>query len=502
MILSLNKSPFSSHDNILFGFIRRFLVDNNIYSDSGYPFTKLATKYQIKLSECEESVEIYLNDALYLTFDGSVGNSDFLFYVLPVFHKNEIKVKDLSGNLKAIFQFNCYNFNIFLAEFTRQFKIIWNKLYQAQANLFYDDNKVQDLDGNYLTPEYRYTQAIAKLLATERYSKLSNSEYYTFLHNVFDMHVSGGVADGIYQIQQALPSYIDRIDLIPIEKYIPFKNELYGKVFYDSSNHQNIKIYPTYLYQNNEWGLINYNNTKPVSVKLNGYIYVDGELDTTANTGSLKIKYSEDPEFFKSESVVVDSFTNDDIYNDEDGFYTGFEDGKFVILRKPVVDGTIVITNSGTINISNSAYLTEDGYNLVSLGTTYKDEITGIDATYKTFDIPTILGQIELDTTSLRRIVKIKMSGHSDTDASYLGYKENNYGSVVIVLRAIHKLDEELKGIINNLIRSVLPIHIRYYLIVSTINVWDNWGQENFTFTQYFDATTGAFPEIIFSDLK
>lgn len=504
MNLELIKSPYESHDNILFNFIKKSLVDGRIYDDSSiaFPYTKLKTKYKLRLSEINEPVNIYLNDFLYLEYDGS--EETFDFYILPSY-KNVFKVVDLNGNLKVEYRFNCYNIHIFLAEFSKQYKVLWNKLYQALANTFYDENKVQDLNGNNLIPQERYTRAVAKLLGTERYKNLTNSEYYNFLHNVFNMNLYAGTSKGYYQIQQALSSYINRIDFIPIEKYIPFKNELYGKLFYDSTNKQKFKVYPTYVNYNNQWNLINYSNEIPASTILTGYVYVDGELNTVGDdTGALKIKYTEDYEFFKNENFVIDSFTTEDIYNDDDGYYTGFVDEKFIILRNPSIDGTVYVNNTGTISVSDSSYLTDNGYNLVALGTKYSDEISSIDATYRTFETPLVLGKIEMDTTSARNIVKIYLSGHSDTDASYLSYKENNYGSIVVVIRASQIIDNELKNIINRLIRDVLPIHIQYYLVFSTINIWDNWGQEDFTFlTRFGDGTTlGAFPSTVFQDLK
>jgi hypothetical protein len=504
MNLELIKTPYDSHDNILFGFIKKSLVDGRIYDDSSiaFPYTKLKTKYKLRLSDINEPVNIYLNDFLYLEYSDS--EQIFDFWILPSY-KNVIKVADLNGNLKVEYRFNCYNIHIFLAEFSKQYKVLWNKLYQALANTFYDLNKVQNLDGENLIPEDRYTRAVAKLLGTERYENLTNSEYYNFLHNVFNMNLYAGTERGYYQIQQALSSYINRIDLIPIEKYIPFKNELYGKLFYDSTNKNKFKIYPSYINHNNEWNLINYSNEIPASTLLTGYVYVDGELNTSGDdTGALKIKYTEDTEFFKYENYTVDSFTNNDIYNDDEGYYTGFVDEKFIILRNPIIDGTVYINNTGSISISESSYLTNNDYNLVSLGTKYKDEITNIDATYRTQNTPLVLGKIEQDTTSARNIVKIYLSGHSDTDASYLDYKENNYGSVAVVIRASQIIDNKLKNIINNLVRDVLPIHIQYYLIFSTIDIWNNWGEIDFTFEERFgDGTSGgAFPLTVFGDLK
>jgi len=504
MNISLIKSPFNSHDNILYKFIKKSLVDGKIYDDTdiAFPYTKLKTKYKIRITDIVEPIYIYLNNTLYIEYDGS--ESTFDFFVMPLY-SNKIQVLDSDNNLKLEYRFNCYNIHIFLAEFSKQYKVIWNKLYQALANTYYDTNVVEDLDGTSLIPEDRYTRAVAKLLGTERYSNLTNSEYYNFLHNVFNMHLHAGTYQGYYQLQQALYEYIDRIDLIPIEQYIPFKNELYSKLFYDSTNHKKIKVYPTYTNINSEWGIINYTNYEPSSSNLNGYVYVDGELNTDGtDLGALKVKYTEEKEFFKRENIVVDYFETEDIYNDEFGIYTGFEDGKYIVLRNPIIDGTVTISNTGSVNISDSAYLTDDEYNIVSIGSRYSDEILSIDATYKTYDRPNILGQIELDTTSLRKIEKIYLSGHSDTDASYLSYKEHNFGSVVIVIRAIQKIDDELKNIINRLLRDVLPIHIQYYLVFSTADIWYEWGQTDFTFLSRFgDGTTlGTYPTIIFGDLK
>ena len=507
MNLELTISPFSSHDNILYGFIKKSLVDGHIYDDSdiAFPYTKIQKKYQLQLTECYEEVEIYFNDILYLEFDGTFDDDTYNFYVMPVFGNNEIKVLDLSGNLKVRFNFNCYNIHVFLALSAKYVKVIWNKLQQALANTYYDENLVQDLDEVDLVPEDRYTRAVAKLLNTERYSELTNSQYYTFLHNVFDAHVYGGVLNGFYQIQEALPDYINRIDMIPIEKYLPFRNELYGKVFYDTTNSQNIKVFPTYHYfPNTEWGIINYVNEKP-DTSGTVYVYIDGEKETDGtDIDSLKVKYTNDPEFYREELEVTDSFGTDDIQNDGSGVYTGFIDSKFVILTQPNIDGTISVDSTGSIVVDDSAELKDDDYNIVSLGTRYSSQITNIDITYQSYNIPPfVLAKLGVDTTS-EEVSKIYLSGQADTDAAYLSYKENNYGVVVLVIRLYNQIDNELQGIINGLLREILPIHLKYYLVWSTMDIWNYWGETSWTIAERFsDGTTdGTYPDIKFYDLK
>lgn len=512
MNLELSISPFNSHDNILFGFIKKYLVDSNIYdiSNFAFPYTRMNKKYQFTLLDCFDNVSIYHNDILFSTFNGHHLDRDenYTFYILPKFGKNEIKVIDDNGNLKIAYQFNCYNIHVFLAMFSSLYKDIWNKLQQAHANTYYNENIIQDLDGTYLKPEDRFTRAVAKLLGTERYSLMNDTQYYTYLHNIFDIHLNAGTYDGFYRIQQALSDYIERIDSIPIEDYIPFKNELYGKVFYDATDNKKIKIYPTYHRNNLEWQMVNFYNDS-LDDDLNAfavYVYIDDELETTGNnTGSVKIKFTNDPEFYKSEYQYEDIFFTNDILNDEDGFYTGFKDGKYIVLRRPMVNKNISVDSTGSVDVSESFYLSDD-YNLVVLGTRYQNEIDSVKVQYQTFQIPRILAKLDMDSTSPKLIKKIFLSGQADTDAAYLSYKENDHGSVVITVRVKEGkiVKEELKRIVNRLIRDVLPLHIKYYIVFSTIGVWDWWGQDDFTFGKYFgDGTNeGTFSEIQIQDLK
>jgi hypothetical protein len=476
------------------------LVDSRIYDDTdiAFPYTKLKTVYQIAITDSTtDLIKIKFNDISFLEYSG---RTSYAFYVLPVYGKNEIKVYNSDeSSLLGVFQFNCFNIHIFLASVSYQFKRIWNLLNQASANTFYDGNIIKDLDGNYLQPEYKYTKAISNLLGTRRYTKLTDSEYSVFLHNIFEMSKHAGTLDGLYHIGLALPDYIDRIDTIPIEEYLPHNNELDNTVFPDSTNSNKIIVYPRYIFNDEYWGLLNfYNDVPDVGNILNMYVDNDVYADTT-DIGSLKVKYSLDAEFYKNEYVYTDNFNVADICDDTGGNYTGFINGKYIILRKPLIDNSLLsLSNNGNIDIGTSGYLAD--YNIVSLGTKYITQVGDIVATYKTYNKPKSLAILERDTTAGIGITAIRKAGLEVFDQNYLGYFDNNYGRVIIIIRVIKQIDNELKGIIDKLIRDVLPIHLSYFIVYSLADVWDYWGQENIMFSD-FDQT-GKFDFVIFDDLK
>lgn len=510
MELSLIKTPFDAHSNILYGFIKKALNDENIYDTSkiAYPFSDKSKKYKLKLTGCNVAVKIKFNGQDYLKFNGG---SDFEFYVVPKLGDNIIQVIDLNdeSQLYQSFSFNTYNIHLLLAFISYKFKQLWNQLYQAQANTYYEENLIQDLDGNYLIPEYQYTKAIASLLNTKRYSGLSNSQYYTFLRNVFEINKNAGTLKGLYLIQSALSSYVTKIDLIPIEKCLVQHKTLPGKVYRDENVVDKLKIYPNYISTENEsWGLLPFYNQSPDSTaEFISHVYIDGENcgDDSTSWGELKIKYSNDREFYKKEYVYEDNFTSQDIYNDTEGKITGFEGGKYLVLRKSPIDNSLVnVETNGSILVDDSArLLLEPDYNIVDLGTKYKDEISSIKVTYNSYDIPVILAKVTKDSTT-GEIENISLSGHPVDgevgDQKYLGNKENNYGYVAIVVRVTQKIDNELKDIINNLVRDILPLHIGYYITFSTVGIWDYWGDTHITFADF--DTTGIYANITYLDLK
>ncbi len=521
MELKLTQTPFSSHDNILYDFIKKSLVDSNIYDTSkiAYPFSNKSKKYKLKLTGCSVAVKILFNDQDYINFGGG---SDYEFYIAPQLGPNEIKVVDPNNfeikngiktykTLYTSFNFNTYNIHLFLAFIAFKFKQIWNKLYQAQADTYYADDKIKDLDGNFITPEYQYTRAVATLLNTKRYSKLTNSQYYTFLHSVFDINKNAGTLRSFYDIQNALPTYISRVDAIPVEDYLVQRKSLNKKVFRDPDDNTKLKIYPNFVSTGNDTsGVLPYYNQSPDSTaSFVSFVYVDGDVySDTTNWGALKIKYSNDAEFYKSEYVYDDIFLSVDIYNDSDGSITGFENSKYVALRKPIIGDILNTTTSGEVKVDLSTRLiTDPDYNIVDLGSKYQNEITSVDIQYKTYTVPVLLAKITKDSTT-GEIQNISMSGHPVDnnlgvgDEKYLSYKQNNYGYVVIIIRAIQKIDNELKEIINNLIRDLLPLHIGYYLHFSLVvpNIWNYWGDTQITFRD-FDST-GQFFNVTFADLK
>lgn len=517
MQLSWKKSPYSQHDNVLFDFVKKSLVDSNIYGTTpqDFSYTDKIKKYQLTLSDCNAVVNVTVNDIVWITLDGTGTTHTFDFYIAPKLGLNEVKVVSTDGEqLYASLVFKTYNMHNFLAFMAKKFKEFWNLYKQAQANIYIEDAVIQDMDGNDLSPEYRFTKSFATLLGTKRYSGLTNSQYYTFLKNVFIMNQNGGALKSYYQLQQALPDYIDRVDLIPMEKFLVQGSKQAGKVYVDGTNNTKLRVYPAYVWQQqNEWGMLPYNSEVPDSTSAVFYVYTDSDIHAdTTQRGSLKIQYTDDAEFFKREFYTTDTFYTTDLRDDTGGGITGFVNGKYVVLKSPSVDGTISVDSTGSVLVNaSSQLLIAPNYNFVDLGTTYGDEIDNVKITYKTYDVPNILAKVEKDTTT-GVIQNIKMSGHpvyNNTggryvaeygDKNYLSYLENDYGSVVLTIRAKQKIDNELKDIINNLIRNNLPLHLRYYLVWSTIGLFNYWSDEHFTFS---DTTTQAqWAGVTYGDLK
>lgn len=523
MELQWIDSPFDAHDNVLFGFIKKSLVDNNIYGtgEEYFPFTDKGKKYKLRLSDCSEDVKILVNDIEWIAFDGSASVSNQLdFYILPKIGRNEVKIVSASDEtqLRVSLRFTCANIYVFLAFMGKWFKVLRNKIQQALQNTYIDSGKVEDLDETSLDTEYKFLRSFALLLGTKRYSGLTTDEYETFLHNVFTLNENGGTLSGYYTLQQALPSYIDRVDVIPMGDYLVQRNELYGKVYVDGTDNTKLLVYPSYVWQNsNEWGMLPHFDEAPDSTTdIVFYVYTDGELygNDSTNYGALKIKFTNDVEFFKRETILTETFLSTDLRTDgTNENVTGYLGGKYVVLGSPAVDGTMInVDTTGSILVDESAvFIEEPNYNFVDLGTTYGDEIDNVKITYKTYDVPDIWAKVTKDATT-GEIKNITMSGHpvySDSTGrelvaelggkNYLSYYENNYGSIVLIIRAKQKIDDELKDIINVLIRNTLPLHLRYYLVWSTIGLWSYWGQTDIIWS---DMTSGLYTDITFGDLK
>ena len=67
MKIRLSKAPFDSHDNILFSFIKQYLVGDRIYDKSEYafPYTKVKKKYEI-------TIETDITDPIFIKFNQTI----------------------------------------------------------------------------------------------------------------------------------------------------------------------------------------------------------------------------------------------------------------------------------------------------------------------------------------------------------------------------------------------------------------------------------------------
>lgn len=493
MKIRLSKAPFDSHDNILFSFIKQYLVGDRIYDKSEYafPYTKVKKKYEITIeTDNTDPIFIKYNQIDYLQFSGALTYS---FYVMPLLGKNLVEVFDSNGNLLRSYQFNCYNIHIFLASIANEFRKIWNLLYQASANSYYDLERVKDLNGNYLYAQQKYLSEFAVLLGTKRYTKFNTDQYIKFLHNAFQINKNGTMLSSIYQISKAFDDYIDQVDMIPFEQYLVWSTN--STVLPDPSDSTKIKIYPNYQFINDQsWGIINYTNESPSTAGSLIYVYVDGEQNDDT---SLKVKYSSDYRIYKTEYLFSDLFQTNEILNDDDGSITGTVNGKYVLLKRPIIGDIQDIITDGSIGVEQSVKKTEFN-NIYSLGTVYKDQINQIIFQYYTYKIPNILAQLEIDsnTHQIKRIIK---TGLECFEQYYNGYLDNNYGSIFLNIKVKQLIDDELKGIINSLIRNVIPVHIRYFLRFYGPSSWITWGQTDISFSQF--AENGEFHNLKFENL-
>lgn len=517
MELSIIQSPYDAHSNTLFTTIKKFLVDRNIYdrSSESYPYTSVKNSYKLRLTDCTEVVTVKVNDITWIVYDGTSGSSTFDFYIIPKLFTNTITVEDVSGNVLTFLKINCYKLNLFLAFTAYKFKQIWNTLYQTLADTYIDTGLVTDLDGTSLSPTNKALSEFGILLGIDRYSQFTQSQYITFLHNVYLGNLHAGTNRSIYQIQEALSYWINRIDVIPLEDYRRTEDISIGKIYQDGTDYTKITIYPNYDFSKSEseWNILPYYNDAPDSSTISIFsVYTDSTKDDV--TSESKIKFSNDFEFYKTEYLITDTISSDFIYNDTTGGITGFVNSKYVILSKPSVDGTIYsVSCVGEVDVSESV-VREFENNIVDLGTTYLTDattgeqyLTSVSLTYKTFDIPKVYAKLVKDTTTgditnvlQNALIKDYNTKTTKGDAVYGGYMDRNYGSVVIIIRASRKIDNELKNIINQLIRNYLPIHIKYYIVWSTIGIWDYWGQTDITFGDF--GTGGAYYDITFGDLK
>ena len=494
MQLELIQSPFQAHSNLLFKFAKLFLVDSNIYdtSDQALPYTDKPRKYKLRLTDCTSQVLIKHNTVEIINYNGTGTDGTYDFYIVPVLGINEIEVFDNTGLIEQCHLIiTCYNIHIFTAFLAYKFKGIWNNLYQGLANRFIQQNIIQDLDGTYLEPSYNISKDYARLLGTTRYSKFTTAQYFTFLHALIDIHNNGGKYLAIYQIQEALTEYISKIDVLELEKYSPQHNKLYGKVYTDGTG---ISIYPSYIFQqSNEWGLLPYlsgyvlpNTNIGISDSTSDYaqwIITDGSLYTnTDNWGSLQVLGTGLTYIPGKEFNTTDVFTGLEIYTDgTDGTYTGFAGSKYVTLKNPVADATsMTVTTIGPVTVDDSFRYVQD-YNLVDLGTMYSDGTISI--AYKTFDNFNVLGKADIDGTS---ILDIQVSGH--TDKTYLSYREDNFGSIVIVIKCKKFIDSELKTIIDDILKYIVPAHLKYYVIYNLTGIWDYAGQTDITLDEIENA--------------
>lgn len=506
MNLEIIQSPFDSHNNMLFKHIKCFLEDENIYSKSeqDYPYTDKLKKYKLRLSDCDKEVNILINTNQFLQFNGSSTNTTFEFYVNFAKGDNAITVVDRNDTtiLYASLDVNCYNIHTFLAFTAKKFKEIWNHLYQAQSNIYINRNIVQDLDGDYITPENEFLRDFGTLLGTSRYSKFTDDEFIDFLNEIYIANRYGGTLKGLYKIQEALSEYIHRIDVLPLEEYYVQRRELYGKIYTDGTD--KIKIRPAYVYNENaEWGLLpEYDSTtnSTLSVPTNwdstgfsnqinyelesgfgdicNWVYTDNEIYTDGtNIGALIIKGIGVPYLNRVETEYTDIFINSEICIDTDGYYTGYENGLYVLLRKPNLDGTISVINIGDVDVSESSSYNEK-YNLVSLGTVHLDEITSVSVSYNSYMRFNLLGKVERDSTT-GYISKIYNTGTFGLDSYYLSYLDENYGAVIINVNVNKIIDNELKNIINVVIRNLLPAHIKYYVNYKLPAIWYFAGETN-----------------------
>lgn len=506
MKLELIQSPFDSHSNKLFSWIKKSL--SNIYdtSDDAYPYVNKKKKYKFKLSDCNADIDVYINDIKYLTFYGSTSTSGiFYFYFAPGKNRNVIQVIDKStSQVYTDFVITAYNIHTFLAYISYKFKTIWNNIYQSLASTYISGNRVTDIDGNYLTPELTYLKEFATLMGTRRYTLFTDAQFLTFLQNIYEVNKRGGLYESIYYIQKALPDYIKNINMIPLEKGLKQGERVYSKVYKDSTNIGFVKIYPTYVFENN-WGYlpnydgtinnvlevpagwdtttfqnyIGYDGTSDYSNYI-AWIYTDGDLYTdSTNIGALKIKSISAPYLSKVEGLYTDTFLSADIYSDDNGIYTGIPGGKYVSLRKPSIDGTIYgIDTTGSIDVTVESSRILNPFNIVDLGCVYDDEIDAIRITYKSFEELNVLAKIEKDSTT-GEITQIYNSGHPNLDSYYTGYKEENFGAVIININTLQVLDDELKDIISGIVRNIMPVHIKYYLNFITPDLW-YWAGENY----------------------
>ena len=165
MTIEIIQSPFSAHDNMLYGFLHMYLVDENIYDENSYPHTTKKI-YRLKISNIDVPIWILHNEQEYIKYEGS--ESEYTLYFYPIKGENRIKVVSTDKQqLYCSIDINTNNKDIFTGLTAQEIKNLWDRLYQIQANTYYADNLIKDTSGNDLTPQWKFTKAIGTLLGVE-----------------------------------------------------------------------------------------------------------------------------------------------------------------------------------------------------------------------------------------------------------------------------------------------------------------------------------------------
>lgn len=497
MQLELINSPFGVHNNVLFEYVKKSLIDSFIYdtSSAAYPYVDDANLYTFRLTSNYYTVRVLINDIDYMILDGTGDTHSHTFNVPVQKGDNVIKITDEEKKvLYDTFTLSCYNVHFFLAVFADQFKQLRNKLQQGHANIYYADNLIKDIDNNsFISQQSKYSKEIASLLNTNRYSGFTATDFYAFLHKVFSMTVTAGSYEAFNQLSDAFSFYVENITLTLLNTYRPASRRPQGRVFVNSSVKNQILIRPCYLFLNNKWNILPYTIITPSALLGSMFrIYVDGEVETSttsADQDKLLIKFSNDLSITNEVASITETFLTDSLSTDDEGFYTGTSGETFVTLSNPVEDeDSITVSNDGEVRLSDSGktsirYVSK--YNLVSLGTLYRNELGTVNVTYNTRYIPLVLGKAER-TTNNSNILRIGLSGHPNTDSR----RGSFYSEFKFITTTYSEgvLDSELKQIINKLVRDILPVNCSYYLrFAAAGSLFYAWGQEDITLQEVED---------------
>lgn len=503
MQLELIDSPFGAHNNILFNYVKKSLVDGFIYdtSSAAYPYVTSDKSYTFRLSDNHYKVRVMINDTDYMILDGSGGDNVHTFNIPVQKGDNVIKITDEEKQvLYTEFTLSCYNVHFFLAVLADQFKQLRNRLQQGHSNIYYAGELIKDIDESFFIPQQsKYTKEVAELLNTNRYSGFTSTDFYEFLHRVFSMTVTSGSYEAFNQLSEAFSSYVENITLTLLNTYRPASRRPQGRVIVNPSTKNQILIRPCYIFLNNKWNVLPYLVETPPSLLGSMFrIYVDGEVETSttsADQDKLLVKFSSDLSTINEVASITESFLLDGLSIDSEGTYTGTIGEIFVTLSNSVEnENSISVSNTGEVKISDSGktsarYISK--YNLVSLGSLYREELGTVSVTYDTRYVPLVLGDAER-TTNNSNILRIGLSGHPNTNSR----RGSFYSEFKFITTTFSNdvLDSELKQIINKLIRDILPVNCSYYLrFASAGNLFYAWGQEDITLQEVEDlgATFG-----------